>query len=98
LSRVGAEEARRELTSSKRVMEKETGRKITLLAYPNGRSEDFTEETVRLAKEAGYEAAFTTLFKNNKPREDLFHLGRYRPWETHVPTFALRLACYRAMA
>ena len=97
LSRVGPEEARREIASSRQVLEKETGRKITLLAYPNGRREDFTEETVRLAREAGYEAAFTTLFKNNRPEEDLFQLGRYRPWEDHVPTFALRLACYRAM-
>lgn len=55
LDRVPPDEARVEISESKRELEAIVGRPIRFLAYPNGRSNGVVEE---FAREAGYEAAF----------------------------------------
>jgi peptidoglycan/xylan/chitin deacetylase (PgdA/CDA1 family) len=84
LTQVDRESAKRELTESKQLLEKSTGRPITLMAYPYGESDDAVEA---LAKEAGYEAAFAT---DRAPQDHTGNLYRLRrpvifprntPWE-----------------
>jgi len=76
LSKVSAEIAEREIKESKRALEKWTGRDIVTFAYPNGKSEDFTELTVGQLQSAGYVAAVTTMRGVNKHGCDLFRLRR----------------------
>jgi len=47
------------LTESKQILERELGHEITAFAYPYGGPDDFTDATVRLAREAGYRLGFS---------------------------------------
>jgi peptidoglycan/xylan/chitin deacetylase (PgdA/CDA1 family) len=49
-----------ELTASRRELAEHFQRPVDVLAYPNGRAQDYSETTVRLADEAGYAFAVTT--------------------------------------
>ena len=44
-----------------------TGQPCRIFAYPNGRRQDFTEETIRLLKNSGVNFAFTTIYGHNYP-------------------------------
>ncbi|QDU24180.1 polysaccharide deacetylase family protein [Urbifossiella limnaea] len=48
-----------ELTLSRKILERETGRAVTSLAYPVGLQSSFTPATKRVAREAGYKLAFS---------------------------------------
>jgi hypothetical protein len=58
---------------SKAILEREVGRPVTALAYPYGGAGACTEETQSLAREAGYQLAFTAQKGINRP-------GRSRPF------------------
>jgi len=98
LSRVTRERAREEITRSKRAIEAELGEEVRLFAYPNGRTEDYTDDTVALLREAGYRAAVTTNFGANETGDDPFRWRRGTPWEDDPGRFALKLAYYRLRA
>jgi peptidoglycan/xylan/chitin deacetylase (PgdA/CDA1 family) len=49
-----------ELTASRRELAEHFQRPVDVLAYPNGRAQDYSATTVRLAGEAGYAFAVTT--------------------------------------
>ncbi|ANU10168.1 hypothetical protein A1A1_12662 [Planococcus antarcticus DSM 14505] len=59
-----------DLAASKKAIEKNVGTKVTALSYPYG---DYTADTIRLAKKAGYKMAFTVRsgvnFSNSAPFE-----------------------------
>ena len=95
LSRVTPERARDEVVESKSAIESALGEEVALFAYPNGRSEDFTDETVALVRAAGFRAAVTTRFGANESGSDPFRFRRGTPWETDAARFALKLAYYR---
>lgn len=69
LARLGEDEQRSELVESKRILEAEMGREVTTLAYPYGWPGTFDGVTRRLAREAGYRAAFSSLEGVNRPGE-----------------------------
>ncbi|MDA8091334.1 MAG: polysaccharide deacetylase family protein [Nitrospiraceae bacterium] len=60
LSRCDRETQSFELIDSKRRIEEELGEPCPLFAYPNGKKDDYTRETVDLLKKAGYTHALTT--------------------------------------
>ena len=61
LSRVDEQQAHAEMAESKERLESITGSKVPLFAYPNGKpGTDYTMTHVRLAREAGFEAACST--------------------------------------
>lgn len=59
LTRLPAEEARREIVDSVARVSQEVGRPIRAFAYPNGRSGDLDDAVVDLVADAGVVAAFT---------------------------------------
>jgi peptidoglycan/xylan/chitin deacetylase (PgdA/CDA1 family) len=61
LSRLGRAEASRELTDSKAEIEDITGKPCRVFAYPIGRRDDYTPETVEVVARAGYCKAFTAV-------------------------------------
>jgi peptidoglycan/xylan/chitin deacetylase (PgdA/CDA1 family) len=61
LSRAGENVQRREIEENRRELQSATGIAPRAFAYPNGRpGADYDATSLRLVREAGYEAAFTT--------------------------------------
>lgn len=61
LARADRDRQRDEIARNKACLEAWTGRPVRAFAYPNGEpSIDYTDETVALVAEAGFDAAFTT--------------------------------------
>jgi peptidoglycan/xylan/chitin deacetylase (PgdA/CDA1 family) len=97
LSRVSAARARREIEDSREAIRVATGTAPRAFAYPNGRPADYTDEVVRLVRQAGFACAVTARFGVNTAATSPWELRRGGPWEPHLPTFALKLAGYRFM-
>jgi peptidoglycan/xylan/chitin deacetylase (PgdA/CDA1 family) len=95
LSRVTPEQAREEIQGSKDTIERALGVTVRAFAYPNGGPEDYSPTTVRLVQECGFRCAVSTRRGLNGPATPPFELRRGGPWETHLPTFALKLAYYQ---
>ncbi len=90
LSRLGLEEARREISDSRSRLEDRLGNPVPLFCYPRG---DFGPAVQRLVQEAGYVAACSTLPGVNGRRADLFALRRTYVSRQDTPgDFARRVA------
>ena len=87
---------RSELTRSKQVLESQTGRPIHAIAYPVGGLDAFSDSTKRLAREAGYRAAFSFYGGFNRPGEsDPFDLRRMSVnWSDSCQMFRFRVAMF----
>jgi len=96
LSRVGVARARAEIEGSRAMIKGACGVAPRSFAYPNGGPEDYTDTVVRLVQDAGFTCAVTTRFGLNTRTTPPYELRRGGPWEHHLPTFALKLAWYRA--
>lgn len=59
LSRLSPHGQQAELCDSKAIIDENMGQPVTSLAYPNGSPKDFTSDTQRIAREAGYATAFS---------------------------------------
>lgn len=61
LSRIDRETQRSEIRNSKQAVQALTSKICRSFAYPNGRPEDFNEDTVALLEDCGFEFAVTTI-------------------------------------
>ncbi|SKB05430.1 Polysaccharide deacetylase [Prosthecobacter debontii] len=77
LTRCSLEKQRWEIETCRDRIREEVGFAPKIFAYPNGGPEDWTEETQKLAREAGFEAALTMISGRIKPGVDLMTLPRY---------------------
>lgn len=98
LSRESPENVATEIRTSKRAIEAALGVSIDTFAYPSGRTADFTSAVKALVKEEGFLCGVTAVFGTNAPGQDPYELRRGTPWETYLPTFALKLNWYRFSA
>lgn len=69
-----AEWLQKELAQSRRILEKETGKKVEFLAYPYG---DYDERVAKATEAAGYSAALTCEFGRVKPGSDPLRMKRF---------------------
>jgi len=76
LSRLPAAELAPEISGSKQRLEQMLNAPVRHFCYPNGTARDFTPETVRAVRQAGYQTAVTTIPGINSPGDDLFLLRR----------------------
>ena len=66
-----------ELTTSRRIMERELSQPVRALAYPVGAASAFSSSTIAMAKQAGYTAAFSFYGGTNSPeRLEPFNIRR----------------------
>ena len=92
LARLSDDEAREEIAGCKRELEAITGKTVDLFAYPNGKpDQDYGHRDVRLVKEAGYVAAFTTAPGAAIMSGDMFQLPRFGSWDATPTRFNVRL-------
>jgi len=66
---------KKELTENRDFLRKITGREINLLAYPYG---NYNEETLQIAADSGFQAAFTTEEKTLRSDSNIYRLGRFQ--------------------
>jgi peptidoglycan/xylan/chitin deacetylase (PgdA/CDA1 family) len=76
LTRISAEEARREISGCKTIVEENLGRPVRFFAYPNGTPADINRQLADLVREAGYVAAFGMTAGPNYSLEERFSLRR----------------------
>lgn len=76
LSQVEPARAEREIRLSHERIAAETGAAPRYFAYPNGRAEDFTDETKALLRGLGYELAFSTIEGLHTPGLDPYAIRR----------------------
>jgi peptidoglycan/xylan/chitin deacetylase (PgdA/CDA1 family) len=81
--------AKWQLKESKRMIEENLNKSCNYFCYPNG---NYTQETIPLVKEAGYEAALTTKEGDNKPGVDLYQIKRVHMPQGRTPQEGLAVA------
>lgn len=83
LSSLSTVSQREEISASKRHLEGIIGRPVTAFAYPYGSRRDYTEETVALAQEAGFDCACSNFRDVIFPGVDYYQLPRIpvRSWD-----------------
>jgi peptidoglycan/xylan/chitin deacetylase (PgdA/CDA1 family) len=92
LTTIDNSDALREITDNKHVLEKIIGKPIHLFAYPNGKiGTDFDLRHLKMVKDAGYHAAFSTAFGTAANGCDFFQIPRSRPWDRTPFIFSMRL-------
>lgn len=93
LARVAPETAFNEMREGKAALESLLNRPVTLFAYPNGRpTQDYAPEHVTMARELGFEAAFSTAWGTAHRTSDPHQLPRFTPWDPTPFRFGLRMA------
>ena len=86
-------EARSEIAGCKSELEQVIGGKVNFFAYPNGRPGlDFTEKHAAMAKEAGFEGAFSTSTGVATRASNIYQLPRAAPWPSTPMRMAVQLA------
>jgi len=81
LKKVSDLAARAEIGSGKERLEALIGERIELFAYPNGKpGRDYGPEHVRMVRELGFAAAFSTAPGAARAGDDLYQLPRFSPW------------------
>jgi peptidoglycan/xylan/chitin deacetylase (PgdA/CDA1 family) len=86
LAAIPEDEQRREMLESRERIGEMVGLKPEALAYPVGGPSAFTEATKRIAREAGYRAAFRYFGRNGSGPADMFAISRFavEHTETHA--------------
>jgi len=85
-------QARAEIETSRRVLEGVLDEPVSLFAYPNGKpGEDYSAESVALARDVGFDAAVSTAWGVSTRQTDPFELRRFTPWDRERWRFGLRL-------
>jgi len=93
LARLDDAAARSEIGRGRDRLEQLLQERVSLFAYPNGKpGEDYTARTANLARELGFDAAFTTAWGAARPDTDPHQIPRFSPWDQGRLRYGLRLA------
>ncbi|NTV51808.1 MAG: polysaccharide deacetylase family protein [Candidatus Firestonebacteria bacterium] len=92
MTQVTPEQARVELSASKREIEKHLDRPVRYFAYPNGMETDFNAMTERVLQDCGYEGACLAYGGPNDASVSPWAIKREYIGDFDIPTFAYRLS------
>ena len=81
LSALPSADQEAELRASRASLERATGRPVTSLAYPFGTVVAFTEETIRLAQESGYQRACSNVAGPGHANRGRYRLPRHMVYD-----------------
>ncbi|MYM67267.1 polysaccharide deacetylase family protein [Pseudoduganella sp. FT55W] len=99
LAAVPDDEALADIRQGKAVLEALIQAPVTTFAYPNGRpGADYRQRHVEMVREAGFEAAFSTVPGVAYAGSDVHQLPRFTPWEPDRLRFLVRLLLQRRVA
>ena len=83
-----------EITNSKSMIERWIGKPISSFSYPFGGPADYSPETVRLVREAGFSCACANYPGTMTRNQDHFSMPRYLVRDWGADEFAERLAVW----
>jgi peptidoglycan/xylan/chitin deacetylase (PgdA/CDA1 family) len=93
LARLSDAEALAEMVEGKRQLERIVGASVRVFAYPNGKpGEDYAHAHVRMARQAGFDAAVSTAWGVATAGCDVYQIPRFTPWDRERWRYGLRLA------
>jgi peptidoglycan/xylan/chitin deacetylase (PgdA/CDA1 family) len=93
LARTDEPTARQEIADGREILESIVGRRVALFAYPNGKpGQDYTVTHVRMTRELGFVAAFSTAPGAARTGSDRYQLPRFTPWDRTAVRWSARLA------
>lgn len=93
LARLDPDEARTEIAESKRFLEELLQERVGLFAYPNGKpATDYSDQSVAIARELGFDAAVSTAWGAARSSTDMFQIPRFTPWDRTRLKFGVRMA------
>jgi peptidoglycan/xylan/chitin deacetylase (PgdA/CDA1 family) len=92
LSSISDEKAKYEIVESKSSLESMLGEKVKHFAYPKGKPQHYTDNTVELVMKAGYEFAFTTTNGRIHQRQNKYLLPRIGIRNTPMFVFKARVS------
>jgi peptidoglycan/xylan/chitin deacetylase (PgdA/CDA1 family) len=98
LSALPAHEQERELRASRTALEAAVERPVTSLAYPFGTAASFSEGTIELAEESGYQRACSNLAGQVDVRRGRFRLARHMVYNWTGDELVRRLTSWFAAA
>jgi len=86
------DEAKREISESREVLESMVSARIGLFAYPNGKpGVDYDGQHVEMVRALGFDAALSTAWGVATAATDRYQLPRFTPWDRSPVAFVLRL-------
>jgi peptidoglycan/xylan/chitin deacetylase (PgdA/CDA1 family) len=88
LSALPADSQREEIRQSKAYLEDLIGHPVSTFAYPYGQPSDYTDETIAIAREAGFDCACSTVAGVVDRRADAFQLPRLQGRDVDGESFA----------
>ena len=91
LSILPKDQQRREIQGSKKVLETILHAPVNSFSYPFGQPVDYTQETISLVKESGFECACSTFSNYIQSNGDCYELPRWTVRNWRVDEFAHRL-------
>jgi peptidoglycan/xylan/chitin deacetylase (PgdA/CDA1 family) len=92
LVKLPATAAAQELTASRACLESIVGEPVRYFAYPNGRpGDDYDATHVEMARNCGFEAAFSTRRGACSAASDRWQLPRFTPWDRTPARWLARL-------
>lgn len=92
LSALTLEEQKEEIIGSKRTLEELIGKEVTVFSYPFGCKKDFTRETMRLCRDAGFIRAAANFTGQAHRWSNQYQLPRQLVRNWRAETFAAKLA------
>jgi peptidoglycan/xylan/chitin deacetylase (PgdA/CDA1 family) len=93
LTSISDEDARREISAGKAELEAIIGAPVKLFAFPNGKPNvDYARRHVEMVREAGFDAAFSTVWGAAYHGCDPFQLPRIAPWRQTPLRYGLQVA------
>jgi len=94
LSALSADAQYAEIVGSRQRLEAIIGSPVLTFAYPHGRVQDFTDETVEIVETAGFRAACTAIPGVVESGDDLLRLRRYWVHNWDLETFKQSLTSF----
>ncbi|MFC1645699.1 polysaccharide deacetylase family protein [Candidatus Omnitrophota bacterium] len=91
LTKVGSDQAKYEISQSKKEIDEKIGKVVLHFAYPNGESSDFDERIKQFVKDNNYISACTTISGTNASQDDVFCLKRKAIDNSPISAFASKI-------
>jgi len=84
LSYVDLDIAKKEITDSKTILEKNLNHPVDLFSYPEGQKDHYNDNIIKILKENNFLCSPSAIWGDNAPGADLFHLKRIMAGFNHI--------------